>query len=319
MTTSSEPALLLNGLDGSNPLGFLAAIGVLQVVSDSNRTARIRWAFTHDGWRPLLTGCGNSEDELCFALHSSLSEASTAVFDVGRTQHGARESSKFPFAADLLAGAFKAAFVRADAEDRREADLLAAFGMEPHPDKHGVFQCTRFKMVRSGDANSQGMLFYAKALRDGLDRRMLERTLFAVWDHGDVGYSLRWDPIEDRRYALRWRDPSKPGVTDGSGTMIAANCLAVEALRCLPVMPSGVHARTTGFHELHRLTTFVWPIWTATLALETIRSLLSLPDLDRKPLDRSALAARGIEEVYGADLVRPNQYYSNFAPALPVA
>lgn len=318
MTKSSDPGLLLNGLDGSNPLGFLAAVGVLQVVSDSKKTARMQWVFAADGWRPLLTGCGSSQDEFCMVLHTSLSEASTAVFDIGKTQQGSRHSNKFPFAADRFVDALKAAIVRTRAEDRREVDLLAAFGMELHPDKQAVFQCTRFKMVRSGDANSQGMLFYAKALREGLDRRMLERTLFDAWDYEDEAYSLRWDPIEDQRYALRWRDPSKSDTTDGPGTMIAANCLAVEALRCFPVMPEGARACTTGFHDAQRRTTFVWPIWTAPLAVETVRSLLSLPDLDRTPLDRTTLAARGVDEIYGVFLVRPNQYYSNFAPALPI-
>lgn len=324
MTKSSGPGLMLNGLDGSNPLGFLAAVGVLQVVSDSNKTARMQWVFAADGWRPMLTGSGSSRDEFCVVLHTSLSEASTAIFDIGKTQQGSRQSNKFPFAADRFVDALKAAIVRTHAEDRREVDMLAAFGMELHPDKQAVFQCTRFKMVRSGDSNSQGMLFYAKALRDGLDRRMLQRTLFDAWDYGDEGYRLRWDPIEDQRYALRWRDPSpgrgpsKSGATDGPGTMIAANCLAVEALRCFPVMPEGARARTTGFHNVQSRTTFVWPIWTVPLAVETVRSLLSLSDLEKTPLDRSALVARGVDEVYGVPLVRPNQYYSNFAPALPI-
>lgn len=318
MTKSSDPGLLLNGLDGSNPLGFLAAVGVLQVVSDSNKTTRMRWVFAQDGWRPLFTGCDNSQDELCMALHTSLSEASTAIFEIGKLQQGSRQSNKFPFAAIRFADALKSASVRTHAEDRREVDLLAAFGMEVHPDKQGAFQCTSFKMVRSGDANSQGMLFYAKALREGLDCRMLERTLFNAWDYTDKSYSLRWDPMEDQRYALRWRDPSKSDATDGPGTMIAANCLAVEALRCFPVMPVGVRARTTGFHDVQRRTTLVWPIWTAPLSVETIRSLLSLPEFDKTPLDRPALAMRGVDEIYSAPLVRPNQYYINFAPALPI-
>ena len=317
--TGNVSGLLLTGLDGSNPLGFLAAVGVLQTLSDSNGDARMAWTVAQDGWRPTLAGCGDDQDELCLAVLTSLKQASTAIFDIGKTQEGKKESNKFPFAVDRLVDAFEVAVVRAHARDRREVDLLAAFGTELLPDKKtGAFQSTDFKMVRSGDSKSQGMLFYAKALRESLDQRMLERTLFDAWDYGDTGYSLRWDPIEDQRYALRWRDPSQSKTTDGPGTMFAANCLAVEALRCLPVMPTGKKAHTTGFRDVQHQTVFSWPVWTAPLAVETVRSLLSLRDLDKMRLDRSALAARGVDEVYGVRVVRPNKYYSNFAPASPV-
>ena len=316
---SDERGLVLSGLDGSNPLGFLAAVGVLQLLSDSNHATRIAWRVTQDGWRPFLTGCGDDRDDLCSVLHASLQDATTAIFDIGKAREGDKETNKFPFSAHLLIQVLEAAVSRARAEDRREVELLAAFGTELLPDKKsGAFQCTGFKMVRSGDASSQGMLFYAKSLRESLNHRMLERTLFDAWDYADEHYSLRWDPIEDQRYALRWRDPSKSDLADGPGTMIAANCLAVEALRCFPVVPVARHAQTTGFHDVQRGTTFMWPIWTTLLSVEIARSLLSLADLYRAPINRRNLAARGVEEIYGVQLVRPNQYYSNFAPALPV-
>ncbi len=319
MKNDPEQGLVLSGLDGSNPLGFLSAVGVLRLLSDSNRTARMGWEVTQDGWRPVLTGCCDSQDELCSVLQSLLGEGSTATFDIGKVQEGKKESNKFPFAANQLVDVFNTAVSGARVKDRRDVDLLASFGTELYPDKkNGVFQCTSFKMVRSGDSNSQGMLFYAKSLRLRLDRGMLTRTLFDRWDYPDKGYSLRWDPIEDQRYALRWRDPSKSDLADGPGTMIAANCLAVEALRCFPVMPVATRARTTGFQEARYRTTFVWPIWMPPLTVETARSVLSLSDLYKTPLDRSSLAARGVGEVYGVQLIRPNKYYSNFAPALPV-
>ena len=142
--------------------------------------------------------------------------------------------------------------------------------------------------------------------------------MFHDWDYQDEGYSLRWDPIEDQAYALRWRDPSKSRLANGPGTMAAANYLAVEALRCFPVFPIGNSASTTGFHNEHHQKLFKWPIWMPFVGIDTVRSLLSLPDLRDCPLPRSRFAARGIAEVFGVRLVRPNQYYSNFAPALPI-
>ena len=87
-------------------------------------------------------------------------------------------------------------------------------------------------MVRSGDSAGQGLPFYAKEMRKKVGIDHIQRTLFHAWDYQDTGYSLRWDPIEDQRYALRWRDPSK----SSQGTMLAANSLAVEALQWFPTL-----------------------------------------------------------------------------------
>ena len=317
---SEDEGLVLSGLDGSNPLGFLAAVGVLRVLSDANScTVRLAWTRTGEGWRPLLAGTGGDQYGVCEALLKVLREGATAIFDIGRECKDTKESNKFPFGAARLVQALEAARARASAADRRDVDLLAAFGTESYPDKRGEFQCTGFKMVRSGDANRQGMLFYAKANCEKVEVRDIERALFLAWDYRDAGYSLRWDPIEDQPYALRWRDPGKSSLADGPGTMIAANCLAMEGLRCFPVVPVGKRAYTTGLQEDRRQKRFVWPIWTPLLAIDTVRSLLSLQDLQETPLRRSALNARGIEETFGVRVVRPNQYYSNFAPALPLA
>lgn len=169
-------------------------------------------------------------------------------------------------------------------------------------------------MVRSGDSAGQGLPFYAKEMRKKVGIDHIQRTLFHAWDYQDTGYSLRWDPIEDQRYALRWRDPSK----SSQGTMLAANSLAVEALQWFPTLLIGSQARTTRFQRLGRRDTyFVWPIWTPMLGMETVRSLLALDDLCREPVPRSSLVRRGIEEVYRSQRIQQNQYYSNFLAAIP--
>ena len=319
MTRIEGHGALLSGLDGGNPLGFLAAIGVLQVLSDSNAEALMAWQVTPNGWRPYLTGCGDDQDQICLALQTYFCNSPTAIFDIGKTLDGQKQSNKFPFDAEKFVNVLKAAVAQAHLLNRREVDFLAAFGSELHPDKDGLFQCTQFKMVRSGDSNSQGMLFYAKKSQKDPNIEILKRTLFLTWEYQDDGYSLRWDPIEDQRYALRWRNPSQSSVSEGPGTMIAANALAVEALRCFPAVPIGKEVSTTGFQRLESQVTFVWPIWTRPSSAHTVRSLLSIPDLGQTPLRRSELKARGVEEVFGVRRVQPNKYYYNFAPALPIS
>lgn len=302
----STPELLLNGLDGSNPLGFLAAIGTAVVLSDVFPTIRLGWEPAEGGWRPSLAGCGDDEQEFLDKLSKALTGASMTVFDI---------DDRMPFDAEIFSQKLRDAQFCSSADDRRAADFLCSFGTELYPDeKNGQFQDSRFRMVRSGDSAGQGLPFYAKKIRKKVDIGHIQRTLFDAWDYQDTGYSLRWDPIEDQRYALRWRDPSK----SSQGTMLAANSLAVEALQWFPTLLIGNQARTTGFQRLSRRETcFVWPIWTPKVSMETVRSLLALDDLSKDPVPRSSLVKRGIEEIYRCQRIQQNQYYSNFLAAIP--
>ncbi len=309
MTASeANSGLLLSGIDGGNPLGFLTAVGTAAVLQDAFPETRLGWKLTAGGWRPSLRGCGNSEQDLSNNLLKHLTNASTAVFDI---------DNRMPFEAERFSSALRDAQRRSSMTDRRDADFLSGMGTDLYPDRKGQFQDWSFRMVRSGDAAGQGLPFYAKKIREKTTLDHIRRSLFHTWAYRDEGYSLRWDPMEDRRYALRWRDPSKSKASDSPGTMLAANALAVEALRRIPtLLPSGKQAQTTGFQRTGlRETYFVWPIWTPLLKMDTLRSLLALSDLGKHPLPRSSLSQRGIEEVYCSRRISQNQYYSNFLPA----
>lgn len=305
-----DNGLLLGGLDGSNPLGFLASVGVAVVAQELYPELRVGWRNTGRGWRPSLLECGDDQREFSDRILDSLKSAPTTVFDLDK---------KMPFDAGKFSSALREAQRRSSIVDRRNADLLAGMGTEIYPNKeNGQFQDSKFRMIRSGDNAGQGLPFYAKANIGKLDPERLHLTLFDVWDYQDEGYDLRWDPIGDQRYALRWRDPSKSGLADGPGMMLAAASLALEALRWFPTLPVGRLAETTGFHRAGRREIyFVWPIWTPMVSIDTVRSLLMLPELTHNPIDHDALARRGIQEVFRSQRIRQNQYYSNFLPAKP--
>lgn len=301
----SNHGLLLNGLDGSNPLGFLAAIGAAVVLKDVPEVC-LGWKQVEGSWKPSLGGCDDDEQGFSQELLEMLQNASMAAFDI---------NNRMPFDAELFSQKLRDVQSFSSIADRRDADFLSGFGTEMYPDeKSGQFQDSSFRMVRSGDSAGQGLPFYAKEIQKTVCIDHIQRALFQTWDYQDKGYSMRWDPIEDQRYALRWRDPSKLR----QGTMLAANCLAVQALQWFPTLLIGNRARTTGFHRFGgRDTYFVWPIWTPHVGLETVRSLLALNDIYKKPVPRPSLLKRGIEEVYRSQRIQQNQYYSNFTVAVP--
>ena len=306
----STTEILLNGLDGGNPLGFLAAIGTAIVLKDVYPGIRLGWKQKNGAWRPSLSDCDSDEQKFSKNLLKSLKNTSMSIFDI---------DNKMPFDTNKFSRALRDIRSYSSIINRRDADFLSSFGIELYPNtktKENTFQDSKFRMVRSGDSAGQGLPFYAKEMRKKIDENHIHRTLFHIWDYQDKGYSLRWDPLEDQRYALRWHDPSLG--KSKQGTMWAANSLAIEALQYFPVMLVGKQAKTTGFQRFGRRETyFVWPIWTPMLGIEAVRSLLSIGDIHKYPVPRSSLAKRGVEEIYRSQRIQQNQYYNNFLVAVP--
>ncbi len=294
--------IVLTGLDGSNPLAFLAALGTLLTLRPSYPEIRLSWTAYDGGWRALLWQVPNDPQALVAQIDSNLRQFPTDVFELDK---------KMPFSVQQFRAHAKKALH--DADHRRAADFLAAFGTDAVTDGED-FADTLFRMVRSGDSAGQGFLYYALAIRQSTTSEALHETLFGQWLYQDKCFSLRWDPIEDAQYALRWEDPSK----SDKNTMIGANSLALEALPLLPTMPKSNRLHTTGFWTHKRHEYFTWPIWNVPLSADIIRSVLSLDLLYDESPPRRALGELGIQELFRSRRYAPNQYYRNFTPARSV-
>jgi hypothetical protein len=305
----SEP-LLFSGLDGSNPLAFLSLLGVGLLSQHFCPEARISWVQAEGAWHPRLHGYDGDADRFLKNLHETLIASSSKPFEIDK---------KLPYSRDDLHGAMRQSQLDAGPKNRRTADLLAGFGSDAHADEKGVFSDTALRMVRSGDSAGQGLPAYALAIRQEITVDHLNAALFSIWSYEDDGFSLRWDPVEDQRYALRWYDPSsQSSKKHGLRTMRGANALALESLALLPVQPQAHGVATTGFARLERRRDFfTWPIWDARITLDTIRSLLASSELAKKIPNRIVLHARGVTEVYRCERIAPNQYYKNFTSAYP--
>jgi hypothetical protein len=304
-------SLILNGIDGSNPLGFLTALGTALITQSFCPTVRLSWKIINSAWRPSIWGLQSSEDDFVKSLHQTLVSTLSSPFEIEK---------KLPFSSKLFRTALLIATKDASPAWRREIDILAGFGSEIHSDKKGMFKDTAFRMVRSGDSAGQGLPAYALAIRKNIDIDTLNRTLFQYWDYRDDDFSLRWDPLEDQRYALRWHNPvSETNKKYAPKTMRGANALSLEALALFPVQPQKFEKiATTCFSKFSRSEFFTWPIWDQPISLDIIRALLSLSDLNnRESPPRQILAKRGIVEIYRCERIAPNKYYKNFTQAVP--
>ncbi len=307
-TSELPPGLLLRGIDGSNPLGFLAAVGTLRVVTCVSPSSNwhLQWQVCDGTWTPKLLGNDPlSEDDLIDILMPPPKKA--------------KDQPALTFAKNLNVGCerFRAVTERAQEAstftDRQEADFVAAFGCESLPisRKDPTIQDTALRTM-SG-AGHQHFLGSMWELIQTTEPDHLRASLFLSWQYSDDRPNLRWDPVDDRRYALRWKKPSGDPVR----TMRGANRLAVEALPLFPTAAGERRLHTTGFSQRSgEGVSFTWPIWDGPLNIDTVRSVLSLAELQEPKPNRDRLLAMGIVEVYRSERITRDKY-RNFTAATP--
>jgi hypothetical protein len=127
---------------------------------------------------------------------------------------------------------------------------------------------------------------------------------------------MRWDPIEDRRYALMDRDPTDSD--NKTRTMWMANLLAYRSLELFPSAATLRGLGTAGWSEIKSEPVFTWPIWETPLCPDVIRSLLEMPELHDSTLDHLKLRARGVIATYRSRRIQvgnPPLHKINFTPA----
>jgi hypothetical protein len=281
----------LDALDGSNPLAFLAALGTVRLLHLSEPDAGVRMCWERSGgfWRPKVEGLDANEDGLLESLMRAPWAPVEKFEQIGKNL--TVPSERFgPFVREAHAVARR--------QDRRAADFAAAFGCEAAEDKEkGRIEYTDLCFITG--SGHQDFLGTIGALAKSVTIEHLSDALFGNW-RAQKGLSMRWDPSDAAEYALRWDDPGPKG----AWAVWGANLLAVEALPYFPAMPAKRGLQTTGFNRRNRQDEFSWPIWSRFASFDTVRSLMSLEELQQDVPRRDVLRPMGIEEVYRAQRVR---------------
>ncbi len=281
--------ILLSGIDGSNPLGFLAAAGALRLLDSRRNDIGLRWAM--DGaWRPVLTGVAVTPEQLCAAILECSPIPGELVSLIGKnlTVPVATYREFVLASEDHLVNSGR----------RAATDFAAAFASEACEDrKKARVEYTDLCFITG--SGHQDFIETAKKLTTATTAVHIYEALFQPWRRSDKGLSFRWDPADAIEYALRWDDPGPLGASSVWG----ANRLAIEALPLFPVQPTASGLATTGFTK----DDFTWPIWTDPVSCSTVRALLSLAEIQEPTPDRQLLAAMGIAEVFRSRRVRIGQ------------
>lgn len=307
----------LVGLDGGNPLSFLAGLGVLRVstLAWPERSVRLGWSEQQGGWRarlivhPVIDEGAWLEGLDCFLRDAGGHRAFALGDDLN-------------VAIATFRKAASDAAIQSRPDERRHVDFLAAFGSDAvearaNGKKTGEMSDTAFRTM-SGAGHQHFLGFMRVLVGDsGIDH--LRKALFRTWQYDDPleGHTMRWDPVDDVRYALRWRNSSGDPERKRSGTVWGANRLAIEALPLLSTAVTHGRLQTTGFTQRKgEGAIWTWPIWTAPMAQDCVRSLLALSQLQEVHPNRDRLSAMGIAEVYRSQRITQGKF-RNFTPARP--
>lgn len=384
--TDNNHVLLLSGIDGANPLGFLAALGALVVLHGAGYSdARLAWRRGVT-WRPELSGLPTDDRKELAALiaeglqsediseqaeanrkkaEKRLDEAKKQVKKKkdeikkrglrGKERQQANEAELLPLEQaqdtarqeflrvlrdavpkpELALGAnidcdadgfFDLAqpiLASADRFGREAIDMLAAFTSDaclhysPNKRKEGKLASTPFAFITGG--GHQDFLGTVRQLLTLAESDRVDSTLFEPWRYADDGLSMRWDPTEDRRYALMDRDPTASD--NKPRTVWMANLLAYRSLVLFTAAPRRYRLAATGWSRQNGDEVFSWPLWNYPVGPDTVRSLLLLSEVHQQVPDRIALLAMGVQAVFRSRRIRVGEganFKINFTPARQV-
>jgi hypothetical protein len=279
----------LPGLVGTNPLAFLAALGVVRTLARTNPAATLHWADQPTP-TPVVAGAGSLGDlvEQIMADHDHWQDAPAL--------HG--DDVKLP--PEQLRHYLLACHQDPD----RSGELAAALVTERVVDGKGMAKPTDFHFT----AGQQKFLHMAREIRDGLAAEHVAAALSTAWTYTSKLPTLGWDVTDDRLYALSAINPAK----DKKQTEPGAEWLALLGLTCLPVTMGDDRTLTPGCGGSWKHGTFTWPLWDIPVGHDTCRSLIAAT---AGTPDGATLQANGCFALLRSAIRRSDQGgYGTFGP-----
>ncbi|MDY0049357.1 MAG: hypothetical protein RBR73_01275 [Halothiobacillaceae bacterium] len=315
----------LDGMEPDNLLAFLALLGLLRALNQSNAELRPRISWTLDELplRPRLhlsqtltveeltnkiaTGIGvlaQSHDfNGCKDLNYSAGDCRVLLCDTAQ-QSSAEAGDK----AALLSALMSDAALKEGKEQVVDPTPLCLLFGQGH--QHFLERLEQVPRLQTPPKRGRGK----KAVKIS-EQDCITEALFHPWHRTDPTQSFRWDPNEDVRYAMMAGDPTDPAYK--SGTQHGANRLAAIGLAVLTLVPEFRARRVRpsivgGKHGADGFS-FAWPIWKEPATLPAIVAMLSHPELHSV----DALKCLGVEIVMVAQRISVGKFM-NFTRARPL-
>lgn len=293
----------LTGLEGTNPLGFLAALGVQVAFASEGKQPRLWWsddiiprAIVDEGF-----GLERIADQ-CMKAFDLWGDSPAIV-------------PKRPDGSDIPKGdelKLKPDDIRTYLQHIDQRDLgeglITALIAEGSLDNQGVAKPSDLYFT----AGQQKFLATARQILDGVTQCDLLSGLKGPWNYESVLPSLGWDVVDDRIYALRARNPSPETKFTNPGP----EALAILGLSLHPVFGSTDRTLTQGCFGSWKAGSYSWPLWHKPASPRAVKSLLA-HGYDPAASDRNRwFRSWGIFRILRSPIRRSGQGgYGTFGPS----
>ncbi len=261
----------LAGLEGTNPLGFLAALGVQVAFAGEDEQPRLWWSDD-------ITPRAVTDEE--FAVERIVDQVLHVVarWEKGPAANPRRpDGSAMPKGDDLKLGPSDIRdYIRSclpDYVDHGDTSgaLASALVAEGSLDNQGVAKPSDFYFT----AGQQKFLDMTRRILHGATREDILVGLTGPWNYQNELPSLGWDVVDDRVYALRANDPAPKSGPDPKRTNSGPEALAVLGLSLQPVFAGRERTLTQGCSGSWKAGHYSWPLWCRPASLHAVRSLLA--------------------------------------------
>jgi len=323
--------IVLRGMNGSIPVHFLGALGVLEILAERvpiGGGERPRLCWEAGTWHPQIESPVQREkllavldaDRMAWEDSRLLRFSYPKVEKAGVKQfHGLRPAAAAwrGFLEEILEEGDMGAMRFAAALVCETATELLPTEKTPHPSDFVESRIDvaapieRSALQTAFDFTSRNVQFLdqAEQIRKSLDSDLLSRALFSLNDdESAMTRSLGWGASSDAPYALytprRRADP-------------AMEWLAFRGLPFFPVAGAGSRLSTSACQGRRKDGFFTWPLWSAAITQRVVRSLIRRPRLAL--LSATTRNALGISGVFRAKLTKGADGYSGvFSPTEPL-
>lgn len=299
--------IVLSGVDGSNPLGFLAAVGLLRWLTeeDPEQDGVVTLHWRDEGvWRPVLGGVSDLEGAIQRIADDARSWLDAPALNLSYEKVD-KKGVKVVYDLKPPPDVFRD-WLRSLQGQARGQEFAAAYGVAEVTDNNGNVKPTALHFT----AGQEVFLKAARELADGINVEHVRDALLGPWTYTNALKHLRWDASLNQNYALRATAPTAkapPGVP-------GANWLAFLALPLFPVAGRGRRLETACAGGGWKDGRFRWPVWVVPAALPSVRALLTSSGLERLTAEQRRV--RGIGQVFACSIVRAdNGGRGTFSPA----
>ena len=293
----------LTALEGTNPLGFLAALGVQVAFSAELVRPRLWWS---DDITPHAVVDGD------FTV-DRLADKSLEIFGKWKNSPAVnpRRADGSPMAkADTLklAPADMRTYLGQARDCNLSSPLMSALVAEGSMDRQGSAKPSDLYFT----AGNQKFLEMARKILDGVRKDDVLAGLAGSWSYKSKLPSLMWDVGDDRVYALRADDPAKKKKRSNPGP----EALAILGLSLHPVFAGRDRTLTQGCSGKWTESQYSWPLWRLPARPYAVKSLLAHAYYHPTATDRRRwFRSWGVSMVLQSPIRRSGQGgYGTFGP-----